>query len=108
MNYYDAHNHLQDERFDGRQSDLIATCVKAGVRRMVVNGSCAADWPRVLALAREHPQVIPSFGYHPWHLGDRAADWEANLARCLDEIASGVGEIGLDRWKPGLPYENQE
>ncbi len=108
MNYYDAHNHLQDERFGGRQSDLIAACARAGVRRMVVNGSCAADWPQVLALAREHPQVIPSFGYHPWHLGERAADWEANLARFLDEIAAGVGEIGLDRWKPGLPYDHQE
>ena len=108
MNFYDAHNHLQDERFGGRQSDLMAACVKSGVRRMVVNGSRVADWPHVLALARQHPQVIPSFGCHPWHLSEREADWQASLARFLDEIPSGVGEIGLDRWKPGLPYDGQE
>ncbi len=108
MNFYDAHNHLQDERFEGRQSALIADCVRVGVRRMVVNGSCAGDWSRVLALARQHPQVIPSFGYHPWYVGERTSDWTSDLARFLDAVPSGVGEIGLDRWKRGLAYSSQE
>ena len=50
MNFYDAHNHLQDDRFAGRQNELLAACEKAGVARMVVNGACEADWPQVLAL----------------------------------------------------------
>jgi TatD DNase family protein len=105
---YDAHNHLQDDRFHGAQTGLMAAAVSSGVSRMVVNGSCEEDWPWVLALARQFPQVLPSFGYHPWYVHERTPDWQKNLVCFLDEIPSAVGEIGLDRWKPGLPYEGQE
>jgi TatD DNase family protein len=108
VKFYDAHNHLQDDRFSGRQSELLAACEKAGIARMVVNGACESDWPQVLALARSNPIVLPSFGYHPWHLPERTPDWQKNLEKFLDEIPSAVGEIGLDRWKPNLPYEPQE
>jgi len=108
MNFYDAHNHLQDGRFAGRQSELLATCEKSGVARVVVNGTCESDWSQVLALARENKMVLPSFGCHPWHLAERTPDWLKNLEKFFDEIPGAVGEIGLDRWKPGLPYEEQE
>jgi TatD DNase family protein len=108
MNFYDAHNHLQDDRFAGRQNELLAACKKAGVARMVVNGACESDWPQVLQLARESKIVLPSFGYHPWYLPERTPDWLKNLERYLDEVPSAVGEIGLDRWKPDLPYAGQE
>jgi TatD DNase family protein len=108
MRLYDAHNHLQDERFAGRQAALLESCQQVGVARMVVNGSSEADWPAVLALARAHPEVWPSFGYHPWSIHERSPDWLSNLTRCLDAWPSAVGEIGLDRWKPGLAYAGQE
>ncbi|MBI5386294.1 MAG: TatD family hydrolase [Verrucomicrobia bacterium] len=108
MKLYDAHNHLQDGRFAGRQTELLAACASEGVARMVVNGACEAEWPQVLALARAHPVVLPSFGYHPWYVGERTADWQANLVRFLEQAPGAVGEIGLDRWKPGLAYEGQE
>ena len=108
MNFYDAHNHLQDDRFGGRQDQLLGECAAGGIRRLVVNGACEADWPQVLALARRHPLVLPSFGYHPWYLHERSANWLEELRRFLAAVPSAVGEIGLDRWKPGLPYESQE
>jgi TatD DNase family protein len=108
MRFYDAHNHLQDDRFAGRQGELLAACEKTGVVRMVVNGACESDWPQVLALARENKMVLPSFGCHPWYLSERTPGWLANLEKFLDAIPSAVGEIGLDRWKPGLPYAGQE
>ena len=108
MKFYDAHNHLQDERFGGRQKELLAVCEKVGVARMVVNGACEEDWPQVLALARKNKTVLSSFGYHPWYLHARTPDWLKNLESFLNEIPSAVGEIGLDRWKPDLPYAGQE
>lgn len=108
MRFYDAHNHLQDERFGGRQAELMESCRRAGVARMVVCGSCEADWPAVLALAGAHPEVLPSFGYHPWYVHQRTPHWREELVRFLDAVPAAVGEIGLDRWKPGLPYEGQE
>ncbi len=126
MKLFDAHNHLQDDRFAGRQSELLAACAQAGVARMVVNGACESDWPQVLALAKQFgragsplpadgahgvtrpTEIIPSFGYHPWYLAERSPDWLTNLSQFLDAIPSAVGEIGLDRWKPDLPYAGQE
>jgi TatD DNase family protein len=62
----------------------------------------------VLRLAQSHPQVLASFGYHPWYVAERTAAWRERLIELLDSIPSAVGEIGLDRWKPGLAYEGQE
>ena len=84
MRLYDAHNHLQDERFGPQPGALVAACAEAGVAKMVVNGAGEADWPLVLDLARKHPQVVPSFGYHPWHLHERAPQWREYLAKFLD------------------------
>jgi TatD DNase family protein len=108
MRLYDAHNHLQDDRFGGQQAGLLAACAAAGVERMVVNGSCESDWPEVLKLARSQPRVLASFGYHPWYVAERTPAWRERLVEHLDAIPSAVGEIGLDRWKPGLAYDGQE
>jgi TatD DNase family protein len=110
MRLYDAHNHLQDERFGGRQEELLAVCRREGVAAMVVNGAGEADWPAVAALARRHPDlVIPGFGYHPWYVGKRTPAWREELERVLRETPGAViGEIGLDRWKRGLDLVAQE
>jgi TatD DNase family protein len=108
MNLYDAHNHLQDDRFGGRQKELLAACKKAGAVRMVVNGACESDWPQVLALAQKNKIVLPSFGYHPWYVHQRQPDWREHLEKFLDTVPSAIGEIGLDRWKPDLNYNGQE
>jgi TatD DNase family protein len=76
MKLFDAHNHLQDDRFAGKQADLLAECQRNGIAGMVVNGACESDWPQVLALARAHPLVLPNFGYHPWYIHERSVDWE--------------------------------
>jgi TatD DNase family protein len=108
LRLYDAHNHLQDERFGSRSEELIATAAKVGVVKMVVNGSCEEDWPKVLKLARHHSQVVPSFGYHPWYVKERSAEWQKNLTRFLDEVPSALGEIGLDRWIEDYDTPQQE
>ena len=108
MRLYDAHNHLQDARFTAPEK-LIAEAANVGVVRMVVNGACEEDWPLVQQLAGKFPQVLPSFGYHPWYLHERTAEWQTRLVEFLDATpGSVVGEIGLDRWKPNLPYAGQE
>ncbi|PAW85003.1 MAG: hydrolase TatD [Pedosphaera sp. Tous-C6FEB] len=110
MTFYDAHNHLQDDRFAGRQAELVAASRTAGVARMVVNGACETDWPQVAGLAQAFPDlIVPSFGYHPWYLGERTPRWRETLVKWLDQTPGAVvGEIGLDRWKPGLAYAGQE
>lgn len=100
MKCFDAHNHLQDDRFAGCRERLIEEAMAAGVAAMVVNGACESDWPDVAELARRHPGwVIPSFGYHPWYLHERTVGWQAALVHWLDTTPGAVvGEIGIDRW----------
>ena len=104
---YDAHNHLQDERLSACREAFLESLPQSGIVRMVVNGAAESDWPQVLALARRCPQVIASFGYHPWYVGERTADWQVSLVRHLDAIPSAVGEIGLDRWIKDYDFDQQ-
>lgn len=97
LRLYDAHNHLQDERLQVDTAMWHALAAER-VRYMVVNGACETDWPAVRALARAHPQVIPSFGYHPWYVKERSDQWREVLGDYLDTERAAVGEIGLDRW----------
>lgn len=95
---FDAHNHLQDERLASAREHVRESLKRENIRAMVVNGSCEADWPAVLELARAWPEVIPSFGYHPWYVRERSERWQQDLESLLDQSPSAVGEIGLDRW----------
>lgn len=108
LRFFDAHNHLQDERLEPHLGKIIESLPHAGVERMVVNGSCEEDWPDVLKLATTVPQVIPSFGYHPWYIGERTANWRETLVKFLDAAPSAVGEIGLDKWIKDSDFAAQE
>lgn len=92
---------------------MFANLKAAGVAGAVVNGTSESDWVEVTALARAEPTVIPSYGLHPWDVGNRSPDWQRQLTaalaagdaalatRPLDAPAgrlAKVGEIGLDRW----------
>ena len=96
---YDAHNHLHDAWLTPHREKVFADLAAIGVRRVVVNGSSESDWPDVTVLAREQPIVLPSFGLHPWDVGNRTVDWQRNLLAHLDaNPRAAIGEIGLDRW----------
>lgn len=95
---YDAHNHLQDEWLAPHLDLIAADLAAAGVAGAVVNGTCEADWPAVSALAARFPWVHPSFGLHPWDVGNASPAWRDTLQRTLDaHPCAAVGEIGLDR-----------
>ena len=108
LRLHDAHNHLQDGRLLLHREAILARLEEWGIVKMVVNGSCEEDWPEVLALARRSPRVVASFGYHPWYVKERSADWQARLLGYLDQVPSAIGEIGLDRWMEGYDSPQQE
>jgi len=97
---YDAHNHLHDARFQGKQDDLIAEMKAVGISGCVVNGTHPDDWGAVSELATRNPEFIkPAFGLHPWRVNDRTADWQEHLLRMLDlHPNASIGECGLDKW----------
>ncbi len=99
MNLYDAHNHLQDAWLTPHRAQVLADLASLPLRRAVVNGTAETDWPEVTALARAHAFVLPSYGLHPWNLGNASPQWRDTLRRTLDgDPRAAMGEIGLDRW----------
>jgi len=80
---YDAHNHLQDEWLVPHRAQVLRDLADNGVRRVVANGTCEADWPEVAALALASPLVLPSYGLHPWDAGNRTPEWQNALLTAL-------------------------
>ncbi|MBL9189475.1 MAG: TatD family hydrolase [Opitutaceae bacterium] len=96
---HDAHNHLHDAWLAPHLATIAADLERLPVAGAVVNGTCETDWPEVTALAAAHAWVRPSYGLHPWDVGNATPAWRAALVRTLDANPRGaVGEIGLDRW----------
>lgn len=108
MQLFDAHCHLQDERLSGRLGEVLNRAQQAGVRRMLCCGCHERNWDAVLALAQAHPEIVPSFGIHPWYLEGRTDRWIETLERFLVGQSSGVGEIGLDHAVNPRADEEQE
>lgn len=110
MTFLDAHNHLQDPWLDEHRERVLADLPPAGVRACVVNGTSETDWADVASLCARFPRshfpssdsrlaLLPSYGLHPWNVGNATPAWREELLRCLDaDPHAFVGEIGLDRW----------
>ena len=107
--YLDAHNHLQDPWLAPHRDRVLADLPHAGVKACVVNGTSEQDWPDVAALCspsrsqlsslNSQLRLLPSYGLHPWNVGNASPHWRDALLRYLDANPSAfVGEIGLDRW----------
>src|SRR5688572_21737445 len=104
----DCHLHLQDPPLLDRLEEVLVRARRAGVAAFVTNGTTEADWPEVARIAGRFPEVVPCFGLHPWFVAERSPRWLEELERHLRLVPSGVGEIGLDRWKQGLDERAQE
>jgi TatD DNase family protein len=103
MMLFDAHNHLQDAWLAPHRARVFADLAQLPLGRSVVNGTCQQDWPQVAKLAGEHGFILPSFGLHPWYVGNSTPAWRDEWVRSLDtrqragaDVA--IGEVGLDRW----------
>jgi TatD DNase family protein len=99
VRYFDAHAHLQDEWLAPHLSAACDALERLPVEQVVVNGTCEGDWAGVSELTQRYSWVRPSFGLHPWLVGNCSSNWANELIRRLEEHpTAGVGEIGLDRW----------
>lgn len=114
--WMDAHLHLQ-QWLDAREvgvnevEGLLGKWREAGIGRWVINGTRLADWDEVASLAAASDGMItPSFGMHPWWVGEMGEDdgWVVSLEERLRAWPqAGVGECGLDRWVRGADVDLQ-
>jgi TatD DNase family protein len=104
----DSHAHLQEEQFDADREAVIAAARAAGVTLVVVPGVDLKTSEAGVILARSHPGVLATAGYHP----HEASRYGAAEARALERLlaagdAVAVGEIGLDYYRNYAPRADQ-
>ena len=108
MKLFDAHNHLQDERFDLDRPMVLERAAAAGVSGMAVCGTTEANWADVASLAMDRSEIIPCYGLHPWWVAARSPQWRDTLVDRLQRESAAVGEIGLDFAVEDLNVTEQE
>lgn len=109
--WIDAHGHLTDERWQGRQAELIQKAQELGVGFFMQGGVDPEDWQRQLTLKQSFPEAIGlCFGLHPYwvavHSEEECEDALDSLARMLPQ-AMALGELGLD-FRPHIMNDSQE
>jgi TatD DNase family protein len=93
---FDAHCHLQDDRFGGMVDPVLERARENKVATVMCCGCREGDWRSVLDLSAKDG-VMVSFGLHPWYVIRRTSQWFEELKWALHAVPSaGVGEIGLD------------
>jgi TatD DNase family protein len=95
----DTHAHLGDATFDGDRGEVLRRARDAGVTAVIAVGETFADARRNLALAAEHPEMLPAAGLYPTHLDSTQADALDALVREHRDRLVAIGEVGLDHWK---------
>jgi len=105
----DSHCHLDHDDFDADRAAVISRAHAAGVRRIVVPATHAANWTRLQRLCTARENIFAAYGLHPCFMQHHSdADLEL-LERVLTrpDTAVAVGEIGLDRVLPNPDESSQ-
>ena len=94
---FDSHMHLNDERFLGREEEVVSEAKDAGVPLLFCAGYDLASSRKAVELAERFPGVYAFVGFHPENLegvSEEALEEIASLAKSKKVV--GIGEIGLD------------
>ena len=99
----DSHCHIDLEVFDDDRDDVLQRAFQVGIQRLLVLGLTNQQFPKLLSLREQYPQVDIALGLHPYFL--KFQD-DVNTQRTLDELSRlasshrehfiAFGEIGLD------------
>jgi len=104
----DSHCHLDFPEFAPELDAVVARAGEAGVGICVSIGTTLAKFPRVLAIAKQFPNVYCSVGIHPHEAKvEPLADAAPLIERARHPKVVGIGETGLDYFYQHSPREAQ-
>jgi TatD DNase family protein len=110
MELIDTHCHIDIEAFDEDRHEVLDSCRKEGITKIVVPGIETETWGRLEKMCGEHTELYPAYGLHPVYIEQHSND---DLALLELQLQKGnpiaVGEIGLDFfYKKDLSDLNKE
>ena len=97
MRLIDSHCHLNADRFDGDNDQVVGGARLAGIERLLVPGWNVASSERALAIVDRYPWLDAAVGVHP-HDSAKVDDagWMAIRGWATDPRVVAIGETGLD------------
>jgi TatD DNase family protein len=97
--FVDSHCHLDFPELTERLPQVLANMAEARVEHALCVSVTLEDWPRVAALAGNHPQLSASVGVHPDNVDvqEPTVSQLVSLSR-TDKIVA-IGETGLDYFR---------
>lgn len=100
MDFYDSHCHLDPLRYGGELDAVLARARAAGVSRLTVIGTRAADSEAAASLCAVEPGLVCAAGIHPNDTAEIEADeWERVTRLIVSGRVAAVGETGLDWYR---------
>ena len=105
---FDSHCHLDPMRFGAELPDVLARARAAGVTRMTVIGTRAADSEAAPELAAPESGVVAAAGIHPNDVAEtEPGEWDRIVRLAEAGRVAAIGETGLDWYRTTAPPEMQ-
>ncbi len=109
MTLSDTHTHLDFPDFDADRDAVIHRAQKAGVELMIDIGIDLETSQKALRIARNHPSIYATAGFHPHNAKDVTTELIARLEPLAnDPKVVAVGEVGLDYYRDRSPRPRQQ
>lgn len=107
---FDAHTHLNEERYTEEERAELASEIAASPVDFIMDaGSCFSDSEQAIRDAETYPWCYASVGLHPEEVGDLTEDDMERLKEMAQhDKVRAIGEIGLDYYyDDGVPRNVQ-
>ena len=95
----DSHCHINFDPLSGRINEILDNAARSGVGYMLCVSVNMEEFPEVLGLAREHPNIFASVGVHPNETSGREPDTNEICDLASDSNIVAIGETGLDYFR---------
>ncbi len=101
MEYFDTHMHLNEERFEKDQQEVIEKIRNAGVTTAIEVGYDGPSSKNAIELAKKYDFIYAICGIHPENLPEKEDDLDEELSKIEKLVKENkkivaIGEIGLD------------
>lgn len=95
----DSHCHFDFSVFDQDRDEILQRCNTAGIKKIVIPGTQASSWSKLVSLCKKHDELEFALGIHPFFISSATEDDLQILDELIEnhrESIVAVGEIGLD------------
>ncbi len=106
---FDSHTHVNDEKFDADQEEIILSAYNSGVNLMMLPGADLESSMSAVEIAKKYDMVYAAVGVHP-HDATSMDDLTLDMIKALSKNTKvkAIGEIGLDYHYDFSPREVQK